>query len=65
MHFTHAIVCPPCNNFIYGITTASLGKPNYLNALVQHKEYVELLKKMGLRKKLQKEFKALYKRSNF
>jgi len=48
MHFTHAIVCPPCNNFIYGITTASLGKPNYLNALVQHKEYVELLKKMGL-----------------
>tara|TARA_Y100000294_G_scaffold150393_1_gene147669 strand:- start:234 stop:998 length:765 start_codon:yes stop_codon:yes gene_type:complete len=48
MHFTHAIVCPPCNNFIYGITTASLGKPNYLNALVQHQEYVELLEKMGL-----------------
>ena len=48
MHFTHAIVCPPCKNFIYGITTASLGKPNYLNALVQHQEYVELLEKMGL-----------------
>ena len=48
MNFTHAIVCPPCKNFIYGITTASLGKPNYLNALVQHQEYVELLEKMGL-----------------
>jgi dimethylargininase len=48
MNFTHAIVCTPCKNIIYGITTASLGKSNYLNALVQHQEYIKLLKKLGL-----------------
>ena len=49
MNFTHAIVCSPYKNFIYGITTASLGKTNYPKALRQHKNYVKTLKELGLK----------------
>ena len=49
MNFTHAIVCPPYKNFIYGITTSSLGKPDYLKALRQHQNYVKILKELGLK----------------
>mgnify|MGYP000014621048 CR=1 FL=1 len=49
MNFTHAIVCSPYKNFIYGITTASLGKPDYPKALCQHQNYVKILKELGLK----------------
>ena len=49
MNFTHAIVCSPYKNFIYGITTASLGKPDYPKALRQHQNYVKTLKELGLK----------------
>ena len=49
MDFTHAIVCPPYKNIIYGITTASLGKPDYPKALRQHQNYVKTLKELGLK----------------
>ena len=48
MYFTHAIVCPPCKNIIYGITTTSLSKPIRSKALQQHKNYVKLLEELGL-----------------
>ena len=48
MYFTHAIVCPPCKNIIYGITTTSLSKPNRSKSLQQHKNYVKLLEELGL-----------------
>ncbi|RPH31745.1 MAG: N(G),N(G)-dimethylarginine dimethylaminohydrolase [Bacteroidales bacterium] len=46
--FTKAIVRKPCKNIINGITSASLGKPDYQNALKQHDGYVEALKRCGL-----------------
>ena len=48
MYFTHAIVCPPCKNIIYGITTTSLSKPNRSKSLQQHKNYVKFLEELGL-----------------
>ena len=48
MYFTHAIVCPPCKNVIYGITTTSLNKPNRQKAFQQHNNYVKLLEDLGL-----------------
>jgi dimethylargininase len=47
--FSKAIVRTPCKNFINGITTANLGLPNYELALVQHREYVDALRKCGLK----------------
>ncbi len=46
--FSKAIVRIPCKNFINGLTTASLGLPDYDLALIQHQEYVEALRKCGL-----------------
>lgn len=46
--FKQAIVRTPCREMIQGITTASLGKPNYELALVQHAAYVEALRLCGL-----------------
>ena len=49
MKFTKAIVRTPCRNFINGLTTAGLGKPDYGLALKQHKRYIEALEICGLK----------------
>ena len=46
--FEHAIVRTPCPEMIHGITSATLGKPNYSQALAQHGEYVEALRSLGM-----------------
>jgi dimethylargininase len=46
--FSNAIVRAPCRNIINGLTSASLGKPDYNLALMQHKNYVEALRIKGL-----------------
>lgn len=46
--FTKAIVRKPCKNFIKGLSTANLGKPNYYKAMKQHRLYVEALQGCGL-----------------
>ncbi|NVO10252.1 MAG: N(G),N(G)-dimethylarginine dimethylaminohydrolase [Bacteroidales bacterium] len=46
--FTRAIVRKPCKNMVNGITSADYGIPSYENALYQHSNYVEVLKKCGL-----------------
>jgi len=46
--FNKAIVRTPCEAMINGISNAKLGKPDYQNALVQHKEYIKALKMTGL-----------------
>ena len=46
--FTRAIVKTPCRNMLNGISTASLGKPDYDLALKQHKNYIFALKQCGL-----------------
>lgn len=48
MRFTHAIVRKPCAEMIRGLTTASLGIPDYQKALLQHQKYVDILKDGGL-----------------
>jgi dimethylargininase len=46
--FTKAIVKIPCANMIAGLTSANLGSPDYLNALVQHQHYINALRECGL-----------------
>jgi dimethylargininase len=46
--FQRALVRKPCRNFIHGLTTAGLGKPDYEKALRQHSDYIEALKFCGL-----------------
>ncbi|WP_019528331.1 dimethylarginine dimethylaminohydrolase family protein [Dasania marina] len=46
--FSHAIVRTPCPNLIAGISTASLGQPDYQLALQQHQRYIEALEQCGL-----------------
>jgi len=46
--FTKAIVRKPGSNFANGITTGTLGKPDYKTALRQHEHYCEALNKCGL-----------------
>ena len=46
--FTKAIVRKPCKNMVNGITSSTLGLPDYKNALKQHSEYVKALEKCGL-----------------
>ena len=46
--FTKAIVRKPCREMVNGLTTAELGKPDYLKALEQHNQYVDILKECGL-----------------
>jgi len=48
MTFKHAIVRPPCANFANGLTTSTLGKPRYVDALRQHESYCEALIACGL-----------------
>ncbi len=46
--FTHAILRTPCPELIHGITTASLGMPDYTQALAQHEAYANILETCGL-----------------
>lgn len=46
--FQKAIVRKPCKNFAKGITTQTLGAPNYDTMLAQHAAYVQALKDLGL-----------------
>ena len=49
MIFTRAIVSPPHEKFIHGITSVTLGKPDYSKGLKQHENYVNILKELGLK----------------
>ena len=46
--FNFAITKRPCKNIVNGLTTATLGRPNYEKALRQHQEYVHTLLSIGL-----------------
>ena len=46
--FKHAIVRKPAENFAAGLTTATLGKPDYPKALAQHEAYCQALVRCGL-----------------
>ena len=46
--FKHAIVKRPGRSLVNGITSASLGKPNYELALRQHDRYIEALQSCGI-----------------
>lgn len=46
--FTKAIVKTPCRSFVNGLTTSLEGAPDYDLALIQHHNYIEVLKKCGL-----------------
>jgi dimethylargininase len=46
--FTKAIVRKPCQGMVNGLTTANLGKPDFIKALEQHGRYVDVLKECGL-----------------
>lgn len=46
--FKRAIVQKPGRSLVHGITSASLGRPDYSLALVQHAAYVEALESCGL-----------------
>jgi dimethylargininase len=46
--FTKAIVRSPSSSMIDGITSADLGKPDYILALKQHSEYTKTLITLGL-----------------
>jgi len=48
MKFTKAIVRTPCPEMVNGLTSSSLGIPDYGLALHQHEEYIEALKECGL-----------------
>ena len=52
--FNYAVVRRPAESMINGITTASLGKPDYINALKQHDAYIDALEKCGLTVKVLK-----------
>src|SRR6266513_4047750 len=47
--FAQAIVRPPAPNFAKGLTTASLGAPNYERAVAQHDAYCAALQHCGLK----------------
>lgn len=46
--FKHAIVRKPCPEMVQGLSSASLGRPDYGQAMVQHGLYVEALRACGL-----------------
>lgn len=46
--FTKAIVRKPCSQIVNGLTSASLGQPDFDNALKQHENYIAALRKCGL-----------------
>jgi dimethylargininase len=46
--FKHAIVRKPCPEMVHGLSSASLGRPDYHMAMVQHENYVDALRACGL-----------------
>ncbi len=50
--FKNAIVRKPCPEMLAGLTSASLGKPDYNKALDQHEQYVDALIGCGLEVKV-------------
>jgi dimethylargininase len=46
--FTTAIVRTPGESLVHGLTTASLGPPDYERALNQHRDYIRALRSCGL-----------------
>jgi dimethylargininase len=46
--FTRAIVRPPSSNFADGLTSVSLGAPDFALALEQHAQYCDALERVGL-----------------
>lgn len=46
--FTRAIVRTPCKAMANGLSSASLGKPDYQQALLQHADYIAALRECGL-----------------
>jgi dimethylargininase len=50
--FKNAIVRTPCPEMIHGLTSASIGKPDYHRAVEQHSRYVEVLRECGLEVKV-------------
>jgi dimethylargininase len=46
--FKNAIVRKPCPEMIEGLTSASLGRPDFLKAMEQHSQYVHALRSCGL-----------------
>jgi dimethylargininase len=48
MMFTKAIVKTPCSAMVNGISSATLGKPDFQKALEQHADYIDALKECGL-----------------
>jgi dimethylargininase len=46
--FKNAIVRKPCPEMIEGLSSASLGKPDFLKAMEQHSQYVHALRSCGL-----------------
>ncbi|NQV30929.1 MAG: N(G),N(G)-dimethylarginine dimethylaminohydrolase, partial [Candidatus Marinimicrobia bacterium] len=46
--FKRAIVRPPGESMIHGVTSAKLGPPDYEKALLQHANYIEALEACGL-----------------
>jgi len=46
--FKNAIVRKPCPEMIEGLTSASLGRPDFLKAMEQHSQYVDALRGCGL-----------------
>ena len=46
--FKKAIVRTPCRSMISGLSTARLGNPDYELALIQHKKYIEALRKCDI-----------------
>jgi dimethylargininase len=46
--FKKAIVRTPCQNLLNGLTTVNLGKPKYIEAISQHRTYIEALIDCGL-----------------
>jgi dimethylargininase len=49
MEFNYAITRRPGSNFDRGLTTATLGRPDYELILKQHRAYVDILRSLGLR----------------
>ena len=50
--FKNAIVRKPCPEMIDGLTSVSLGRPDFLKAMEQHSLYVEALRSCGLNVKV-------------
>jgi dimethylargininase len=49
MELHKAIVRLPCRNMVNGIKSRDLGIPDYRKALSQHRQYIEVLEKCGLK----------------